>query len=246
MKKLIGAVAAGIFLFAGVASAATISNPLFSNGQTTIDAAGGATVSGTFTLTVGPGEVVEWLRNQADTQPFTDTSVGGTLGYQEGVYTNVPFSAKVSPNTGTYNVYVQGAGTYGGNRSINGGDNVTVGSTNVGQVRVVTSGGDTTTGGAFGGLSLNDLKAWIAAAVAAALPAPAPTPTVSADCAAYAKASAGAVMGTTNAANGRLQGFLIGEGMSIPLLQSNQAPYGFYGTQTAGAVASFQAAFRCN
>lgn len=145
----VGLVLAMAFAFAAPASAATISDPLFSNGQTSIDATGGSTVNGTFTLTVGVGEVVEWLRTTPDTQPFTEASVGGQLGYQEGVHLNVPFSAKVPPNTGTYNVNVQGAGTFGGNRSINGGDNVVVGPTSVGSVRVVASGG-----GSVGGVSL--------------------------------------------------------------------------------------------
>ena len=133
------AFAAIIFGFS-FASAATISDPLFSNGQTSIDVTGGSTVSGTFTLTVGAGEVVEWQRCQADTMPFGDVSLGGNLGKEEGVYTNMPFSAKVAPNTGTYNVNCQGAGTFGGNRSINGGDNVVVGPTSVGMVRVVAVG----------------------------------------------------------------------------------------------------------
>ena len=129
------------------ASAATISDPLFSNGQTSIDVTGGSTVNGTFTLTVGPGEVVEWIRTTPDTQPFTETSVGGQLGYQEGVHLNVPFSAKMNPNTGNYNVNVQGAGTFAGNRSIHGGDNVVVGPTSVGMVRVVASTGSGTSVG---------------------------------------------------------------------------------------------------
>lgn len=133
-------------LFAGSASAASISNPLFSNGQTTIDATGGSTVSGTFTLTVGVGEVVEWLRTQSDaSQPFVDTSVGGQLGYQEQVYTNVPFSTKVPPNTGTFWPTVQGAGIFGGGRAINGGDNVVLGATPLGTVRVVANGAGTGT-----------------------------------------------------------------------------------------------------
>lgn len=159
MKKLTSIAMGAILLLAGSASAATISDPLFSNGQTTIDATGGSTVNGTFTLTVGAGEVVEWLRTTPDTQPFTDTSVGGQLGYQEGVYTNVPFSAKAPPNTGTYNVNEQGAGTFGGNRSINGGDNVVVWSTSLGMVRVVATGGT----GSVGGFTLEGLMTQIAA-----------------------------------------------------------------------------------
>lgn len=173
MYKFLGYVlVAGGLLVAAPAFAATISNPLFSTGQTTIDATGGSTVSGTFTLTVGPGEAVEWLRTQSDpSQPFADTSVGGQLGYQEQTYTNVPFTVKVPPNAGT-TVYptAQGAGIYGGNRSINGGDSVVVGPVTLGTVRVVASGtssGSASTGGweeAFAALSakIADLTALIA------------------------------------------------------------------------------------
>lgn len=140
-NKVLGlALGAAITLLPLLASAASISDARFSNSQTNIDATGGATVSGTFTLSVGPGEVVEWFRLLPAGNPFTEMSVGGSLGYQEGVYTNVPFSVKVPPNTGTYNVDVQGAGIWGGNRAINGNDNVVVGPTSVGSVRVVASG----------------------------------------------------------------------------------------------------------
>jgi hypothetical protein len=86
MNKLATALlGAALALSPVVASAASISNPLFSNGQTSIDATGGSTVNGTFTLTVGPGEVVEWLRVQSDpSQPFVDTSIGGQLGWKSG------------------------------------------------------------------------------------------------------------------------------------------------------------------
>lgn len=145
MKNLIRVLAVAAMILPVAASAATISNPLFSNGQTSIDATGGSTVSGTFTLTVGTGEVVEWLRTQSDpSQPFVDTNVGGNLGYQEQVYTGIPFSVKVPPNTGTYYPTVQGAGIYGGGRSINGADNVVLGSTGLGAVRVVANGSTST------------------------------------------------------------------------------------------------------
>lgn len=181
MKKfLIGGVVALSMILPLAASAATLSSPLFSNGQTTIDATGGSTVSGTFTLNVGPGEVVEWLRSQADTMPFSDTSVGGTLGYQEGVYLNVPFSVKVSPNTGTYNATEQGAGTFGGNRSINGGDNIIFGPSNLGTVRVVadaSTGGSSTGGSIFGFTSFADFVAGLKLALGiGSTPAPTPTP----------------------------------------------------------------------
>lgn len=250
MNKLIkgSIIAAGILAAAPFAMAASISNPLFSNGQTTIDATGGATVSGTFTLTVNPGEVVEWLRTQSDpSQPFVDASVGGPLGKEEQVYTNVPFSVKVPPNTGTYMPTVQGAGTFGGNRSINGGDNVVLGATGLGTVRVVANASDTTSGSTSAFDQLSALVASLAAQVQALLHpvTPVPTPATSAVCTAYAQASAGAVMNVTNSANVRLQGFLLSQGASIPALAAG-ASFGFYGPQSQAAVGWFQAANHCN
>ncbi len=234
---------ASMLAFATPAFAATLSNPLFSNGQTSIDAVGGSTVSGTATLTVGPGEVVEFLRTQSDpSQPFVDTSVGGQLGYQEQVYTNVPFSVKVPPNTGTYYPTMQGAGIYGGGRSINGADNVVLGATNLGTVRVVAQGADTTTVGGPAMGSAEWLAQLIASIKASLTP---PVPVVSAQCAAYAQANAGTVMNTTNSANVRLQGFLLSQGASIPALAAG-ASFGFYGNQTAAAVAWFQGLNHCN
>lgn len=240
------AVMAGVIapaLLASSAFAASISDARFSNNQTSIDATGNATVNGTFTLTVNAGEVVEYFRLLPAGNPFTEQSVGGQLGYQEGVYTNVPFNVKVPPNTGTYNVDVQGAGIYGGNRSINGADNVVVGPTSVGQVRVVVNGGDS---GSTGGSSSDSVLSQILAALNQLIhPATPPAPTTSAACTAYAQANAGTQMGVYNDANVRLQGFLLSQGASIPALKAG-ASFGFFGTQTSGAVSWFQGLNHCN
>jgi hypothetical protein len=256
-KMLVGGAVALAMVLPFAASAATISNPLFSNGQTSIDATGGSTVSGTFTLTVGAGEVVEWLRTQSDpSQPFVDTSVGGQLGYQEQVYTNVPFNVKVTPNTGTIYPTVQGAGTFGGGRSINGGDNVVLGPANLGTVRVVASSFST-----VGSTPLEDLIASLTAQIgcmnsggtwASNACVPKPAPVVNTACAEYASLSAGLSVGSDTRSPygggrvGQLQGFLLGKGGHIPLLETNKAPYGFYGVQTDAAVNGFVSANHCN
>lgn len=244
MNKLIGfAVGAAIAVSPLLALAATISNPLFSNGQTTVDAAGGATVTGTFTLTVGPGEVVEWLRTQSDpSQPFVDTSTGGQLGYQEQTYTNVPFSVKVPPNTGTFYPTVQGAGIFGGNRAINGGDNVVLGAIGLGTVRVVANSS------ASIDTSDDSLNAKIAAAVSAAVSASlkalglggTTAPVVSTACTELAKFSAGLSIGSTGSAVVQLQGWLLSKDPnSIPLIRDGQAKFGYFGSQTSAAVTSY-------
>lgn len=214
MKKfLIGSLAALSLLVAGSASAATISDARFSNNQTSIDANGNATVSGTFTLTVGAGEVVEWFRLLPAGNPFTDQSVGGTLGYQEGVYTNVPFSVKVPPNTGTYNVDVQGAGIFGGNRAISGADGVTVGPTSVGSVRVVASGTSSSDPVVGGG---DDFWTKLAALIAGILKAnQPPAPTKPAYCPSLAT-YAGVSYGMSGPQVSALQNLLISNGFSIP------------------------------
>ncbi len=242
-KVLIGSALALAMVVPFAASAATISTPLFSNGDTVIDAQGGSTVSGTFTLQVGANEVCEVMRTQADTQAFTDTSVGGQLGYQQGTYTNVPFSVKVSPNTGTYNSTVQCAGIYGGNRSVDGADNVVV-TANLGTIRVVanTTSSSTTGGSIFGFTSFADFMAAIKAAIGPATP---PAPTVNPQCTAIGVKMLGTVPGAYAPANVKLQGFLLSEGASIPALAAG-ASFGFYGPQTAAAVAWFNTTNGCN
>lgn len=241
MNKLIKfAVTAGVIapaLLASSAFAASISNPLFSNGQTTIDAAGNSTVSGTYTLTVGAGEVVEWVRTQADTMPFTDTSVGGPLGLQEGVYTNQPFSAKVSPNTGSYNVNIQTAGIFMGNRAINGGDSVN-GSNSLGTVRVVagaSTGSDVPSG--IPQSVWDKFLAWMSGST---------TPAPSSKCADLTTKLVGTTDNQYSDANASLQGFLIAANAnSIPALKAG-ASFGYKGDQTRSAVISFKAANQCN
>lgn len=183
MNKIIkGLIVAGIALALPLSAfAATISNPVFSNGDTTIDATGGSTVSGVFTLQVGTGEVCEVLRTQSDpSQPVKDTNVGGSKGYEFGTQTNVPFSVKVPPNTGTYYPTVQCAGIWGGNRAVDGSDGVVTGSVGLGTIRVV-SGSSTVGDGTIGGTSSSQLDQLIAL-LTAMLTKPAPAPTKPAGC----------------------------------------------------------------
>lgn len=254
MKKVL-IVAASMFLALPLAaSAATISNPLFSNGDTSISATGGSTVSGTFTLTVGQFEACEVLRTWNDSQPFVDTSVippngDSQLGYQEGTYTNVPFTVKVGPNTATVSAFAQCAGIYGGIHSISGADNVVVGPTNLGTIRIVSTGttGSTTVGGTD---ALSQLSKEIADLMAKLSgPVTPPTPVVSPACTAFSAAMNGAVQGQSQkyagAPNVKLQGFLLSQGESIPALAAGAA-FGFYGVQTSAAVAAFNASNHCN
>lgn len=226
---------AAIALSPFAASAATISNPLFSNGDTTISGQGGASVSGTFTLTVGQNEVVEFLRTQSDpSQPFVDTSVGGQLGYQEGVYTNVPFTVKLPPNTANSFPNVQGAGIFGGIRSINGGDNVVVGPVPLGTVRVTATGSTSTTPPDVGGATTDDAW-WAKLATLIAGIFKASQPTVDPLCA--------QIPSDTSA----LQQFLMDNGQGAKFAAVGvYEPTGFYGSVTVKALSSFKVAHKCS
>lgn len=245
-KSLIGAAVALSMVVPFAVGAATITDPLFSNGDTTIDAQGGSMVSGTFTLQVGPNEVCEVLRTQAAPQAFTDTSVGGTLGYQQGTYTNVPFSVKVSPNTGSYTATVQCAGLYGGNRAVDGNDYVVVGPLSLGTVRVVAN----STGSTNTGSSNNDMQTWMAFLMnyfkpATTTPTTSNPPVATTACAQLTTKLMGTLDNVYNDANVRLQGFLLSEGASIPALKAG-ASFGYKGPQTRAAVSWFSSVHGCN
>lgn len=92
------------------------------------------------------------------------------------------------------------------------------------------------------------IAALSAAIAALAHPATPPAPTASSACADYASLSAGLSQGSDTRQGGRvgqLQSFLMYKGFNIPLLSSNQAPYGYYGSQTAMAASGFVGANHC-
>lgn len=233
-------------LLASSAFAATFSNVEFQNGDVTISGQGGSTVSATFHIIVPAGQVVEYIQTDVvgDGLAPVDTSVGGDLGLQEGTYDQT-VQVKLPPNTGTYTLNVQGAGIYGGIRSINGNDNVVGTASFNGSLRVVSDvngSTDTPVAGSWQA-AIAALTAQIAALVHPTSGGTTP-PTISAVCAAYAQAASGASIGVNNGSNVRLQGFLLSQGASIPALVAG-ASFGFYGPQTQAAVSSFQATNHC-
>lgn len=244
MKKLlVSSLAVAALLVGGIASAATFSNVTFSNGDTSISGTGGSTVNVTLKVTVGAGETVEFVRTTAGSQPFQDTSVGGTLGLQEGTY-DVTIPVKLPPNTGTYNLDVQGAGIYGGIRAINGADNV-VGSNSFGSsLRVVSQTNASSTGSAGSEDSiLSAIWAWIQAQTKPVTPAPSTSA-----CTVLTAKLAGTSYGVYNDANVSLQGYLLSANPnSIPALKAGSTvPMGFYGPQTAAALTAYKSANSCN
>lgn len=248
MNKLFKFAAAALVLapalIASSAFAATISNPVFSNGDVTIDAKGGSTVSGTFQLQLNTGEVCEVLRTQSDpSQPFMDTQVGGTMGYQWGSQTSVPFSVKVPPNTGTYYPTVQCAGIWGGNHSVDGADGVVAGPTSLGTLRVTATGST----GTVNSSNIDDIIAALKAAgfTISAPGATTPAPVVNPKCAALATKMAAGAYGVTSSGNIALQGYLLSEGANIPALAAG-ASFGYWGPQTQAAIGWFKTVNSCN
>ncbi len=71
-----------------------------------------------------------------------------------------------------------------------------------------------------------------------------PAPTVNPKCAALTSHMNGAMYGATSNSNAVLQGYLLGEGASIPALKAGAA-FGFYGAQTANAVNWYKMANNC-
>lgn len=244
-KAFKGAIVTAALLLAAPAFAATFTNVQFDNNDVTISGQGGATVQATFHIVVPANQVVERIETDVtgDNLAPVCSEVGDSLGLQEGTH-DITLPVKLPPNTGTYTLNVKGAGIYGGFKSVDCNDNVVGTASFAGALRV-TASSDTVIPTPGSGSSL---PAWVAAIIAALkpTPAPAPVPATNDFCARLASKTAGAQQGVTNYQNGILQGFLIGEGESIPLLQNNQAKYGFWGDQTNSALIHFKSVHGCN
>lgn len=235
MKKvLIGAFAFSLFAVAGVASAASITNIEFSNGDTTYQGTGGSTVNAEFRIVVGPGEVVE----QFETDVISDglaprcESVGGSKGLEEGTHF-VKRSIKLPPNTGEYDVDVRTAGIFGGTRSIDCDDNTNGSDSFSDAVRVVGSGNSTSDDEDLG----DDGKpSWLddfLAAIAALIKPTQPTKP------AYCAGLGVSMYGQSGAHVVAAQTMLISNGFSIPA-----GATGYWGVQTQNAWT--MAAAKCN
>lgn len=241
-KKIIGVSIALAMVLPLAASAATVTNVTFSNGDVTIAAPVNSTVSGTLHVIVPPNQAVQWLGVNIDGLAEKCTAV--SLG--EGTH-DVSFSALNAPNTGTYNFTYRLAGKWGGIPSVDCSDNVVAGNTVGSSVKAT----GVSTGGNFAGtgMSLADLIAALkAAGVGVGSTTPAPAPVTSA-CSEYNSLRAGLSVGSDTRPGGsvgKFQSFLMYKGFNIPLLSANQAPYGYFGNQTNSASMSFAAANGCN
>jgi len=233
-KTLIGGALILSMILPLAASAATITNNTFSNGDVTIGANGGSSINGTLHVVVGQNEVVQFLGVKVDSLAEKCTAVN----YQQGTY-DIPYSAVVPPNTGSYSFNARVAGKWGGVPSVDCGDNV-IANISVGNAVTVLPGSSSTT---VGGVS--QLSELLAALKALLQGNTAPAPTQSTACANLTAKMMGTQSGTYNPANIKLQGFLLSEGESIPALAAG-ASFGFFGSQTQAAVNSYRTAHNCN
>ena len=230
--------------------AASFPNVQFQNNQTTVEGTGGSTVTATFRVIVGANEVVEYIQTDVvgDSLAPVCTSIGGELGLQQGTH-DVSLPIKLPQNTGTHTLEVQGSGIYGGFRADDCVGDV-VGSASFGSaLRVVSSSStssNSNTSSSWTNMSFEQLIAALVLALKnAGIGSPPPAPVVSAKCAMLNEKMIGTQYGVRNNANVMLQGFLLSEGQSIPALTQGAA-FGFYGSQTASALASFRAINGCN
>lgn len=247
--SIVGLALIAALAIAPFAQAASFTNVEFSNGQTTIEGTGGNTITANFRVVVPANEVVEQVQTDVigDGLSPVCTSVGGTLGLEQGTH-NVSLQVKLPPNTGTYNLDIQGSGIFGAFRADDCIDDV-VGSASFGSaLRVVgsSSGSGSSSGTGSGAFGFNSFADFVTALKAALNIGTAPTPPVVSEvCKAFAQANAGTMPNTTSAANVALQGFLLSQHISIPALAAG-ASFGFYGNQTTAAVGQFQAVNHCN
>lgn len=257
IRKFVQGVAlASALLFASSAFAATIPATTVFDGQTQVWGNAGQTVQATFRVHVAAGEVVHAIRTKVDTQATVCAEVGPYEGEQD---VDVPVTITLPPNTNTSGYNLTGelfttatlpqAQAMTGNLACTGANTNAYNGVNVLHV-LPTSG---TTSGSTGPSSWQVAFAQLSALIASVIhpapaptPTPAPVPTTNDFCVRLATKTAGAAQGVTNYQNGILQGFLIGEGESIALLQNNQAKYGFWGDQTNGALLHFKGIHGCN
>jgi len=242
MTKIIGlAVGASLLLGAGVASAASITNIEFQNGDVAIQGTGGSTVTAKVRIVVGINEVVEKIQTDvlSDNLAPICVDVGGDKGLEEGTHF-VDLQVKLPPNTGTYTLAVQGSGVYGPLETVDCTSNVVATASFSSALKVVSG-----SGGTVGG---SDKPSWLDALVAsiiAAVKPTAPTPPVaSTACSTLATKMVGTMDNTYNQANIMLQGYLLSEGMSIPALAAG-ASFGYKSVQTNTALSQYKTMKGC-
>lgn len=247
---VVAALVAPAFLAAAPAFAATYSNGLFNNGNSSISANPGSTVNLSFQLTVGSSETIQCLEIQVNGSnlPPQYINEGGTTGLE---YTTQPYPMTVPvvlpQNTGSYQVQVEGFGNYGGTND--GCSGSATGGSTFGPVDVINTS-NAPSGGVFGGITTNTQQLlasllmqypWLASLLGASQSTTTTTtPTTTTLCQNFNSARGSLTFGMSDAAG--LQTFLINNGEAGILTYGTT---GYYGSQTASAVSAFQSANHC-
>lgn len=251
MNKLIGiSVGAAMFLAPIAAMAAVSVDTLLVNGKANDVVAASATVKLDVNITSDGANDIESL--------FVKFPGSGGASEQGKCYdvadqlaaspvNGWPFSLDVvaPSNNGPWTVEISTHGTDGEPAdqtcSTSADDTTSFG----GRITVTGSTASTSTGNSTLDALIAQVNA-IAALVAKLVAAPTPPAGGSASAACTALAPfASLYQGATGSQVGQLQGFLLYKGMSIPLLQNNQASYGYFGSQTAAALSMYKAQNGC-
>lgn len=158
MKKFILAALALGLAMPFAASAASVSNVEFSNGDTTVQGTAGQSVNGEVRIVVGANEEVEMVEFDVIGDNLAPRCVDvGRL--QEGThFVQISGNVKFPPNTGNYTFQVKTAGIYGGQAAIDCTNNVNGTNGFGGAIRTV--GTNSTTGGSYG--TIDSLSALVA------------------------------------------------------------------------------------
>lgn len=145
MKKIILSAVALALALPFAASAASITNVEYQNGDVTVQGNAGQSVSGKVRVVVANNEEVERVQFDVISDNLAPVCVDvGRL--QEGThFISIPGDVKFPPNTGTYSLEVKTAGLFGGLAAIDCTSNVN-GSNSFGS-SVRTVGGSTTYSG---------------------------------------------------------------------------------------------------
>jgi hypothetical protein len=234
------AVLSVLFMFASFASAASVTNVEYSNGDVTVQGKAGESVSGKVRIVVPANEEVEFVQFDVISDNLAPVCVEVSR-LQEGThFVNIPGDVKFPPNTGTYDLQVKTSGIFGGLAAIDCNNNVTATQSFNNSVRTVGSSSTSSNVGSTSWMQsqIDALKALIEQLTKPTVPV------ASTKCSALASKMAGAVYGTRSSANIVLQGYLLSEGASIPALAAGAA-FGFYGDQTMAAVSVFKAQNSC-
>lgn len=145
MKKVILSALAIALALPFAASAASITNVEYSNGDVTVQGTAGQSVNGKVRVVVSAGEEVERVQFDVISDSLAPVCIDANR-LQEGThFVQIPGDVKFPPNTGTYSLEVKTAGIFGGLAAIDCVSNVN-GSASFGS-SVRTVGGSTSYSG---------------------------------------------------------------------------------------------------